>query len=279
MMEKNRRPFFGEKKAAQGKRAPKPRKAAAVKPLPSSTLLMSQPPSPTARETMQPQSLPSALSLPPLPGKTLFPAMPGETAAALRQSPEPAPTDFDARLQTEPLAMAEKEEPASFSAEQTENGDASADDRGEERFRPEETLSAKEDAPTTAFDPGPAVEIQRQPSLRDAMPDFIPMAAMQQQERTTQVSLLTPAPVKSRPVSATRQQPQPSQQPEAPAALWGLLRKFASEHLERAKQTAEDYIPDYSNMTEAEMEALAYGSDPLDDMEEETAQLRQAGRR
>jgi hypothetical protein len=51
----------------------------------------------------------------------------------------------------------------------------------------------------------------------------------------------------------------------ATGALWGMLRKFASDHLDRTHPTvADDYVPDYSNMTEAEMEALAYGLDPID---------------
>jgi len=60
---------------------------------------------------------------------------------------------------------------------------------------------------------------------------------------------------------------QPSPPPMAPGALWGMLRKFASEHIERSKPVADsDSVPDYTNLTEAEMEALAYGTEPLDEL-------------
>ncbi len=43
--------------------------------------------------------------------------------------------------------------------------------------------------------------------------------------------------------------------------LWGVIRRFATQRLERArKPPVEDQIPDYTSMTDEEIEALAYGN-------------------
>lgn len=59
--------------------------------------------------------------------------------------------------------------------------------------------------------------------------------------------------------SSTQQPPDTDARPSSTAPLWDKIRKFATERIEHTrKEVSEDVIPDYANMTEEEIESLAY---------------------